>query len=51
MQLTEEQKLIQDMAKNFAQQQIKPYASEWDQKVYSLHKHCHKWDNWALWEC
>lgn len=32
MQLTEEQKLIQDMAKNFAQQQIKPYASEWDQK-------------------
>ena len=32
MQLTEEQKLIQDMAKSFAQEQIKPYASEWDQK-------------------
>ena len=32
MQLTEEQKLIQEMAKSFAQEQIKPYASEWDQK-------------------
>ena len=32
MQLTAEQKLIQDMAKSFAQEQIKPYASEWDQK-------------------
>ncbi|TCB65605.1 acyl-CoA dehydrogenase family protein [Acinetobacter sp. ANC 4178] len=26
----EEQVLIQDMAKSFAQEQIKPYASEWD---------------------
>ena len=32
MQLTEEQQLIQDMAKSFAQEQIKPYAGEWDQK-------------------
>lgn len=32
MQLTEEQKLIQDMAKSFAQEQIKPFAAEWDQK-------------------
>ncbi|TSH78426.1 acyl-CoA dehydrogenase [Acinetobacter sp. RF15A] len=32
MQFTEEQKLIQDMAKSFAQEQIKPFASEWDQK-------------------
>lgn len=32
MQLTEEQHLIQDMAKSFAQEQIKPFASEWDQK-------------------
>ncbi len=32
MQLTEEQVLIQDMAKNFAVEQIKPFASEWDQK-------------------
>lgn len=32
MQLTEEQQLIQDMAKSFAQEQIKPFASEWDQK-------------------
>ena len=32
MQLTEEQQLIQDMAKSFAQEQIKPHASEWDQK-------------------
>ncbi|MCY1165039.1 Acyl-CoA dehydrogenase [compost metagenome] len=32
MQLTAEQKLIQDMAKSFAQEQIKPYASDWDQK-------------------
>lgn len=33
MKLTEEQLLIQDMAKSFAQEQIKPYASEWDQKA------------------
>lgn len=32
MQYTEEQQLIQDMAKSFAQEQIKPFASEWDQK-------------------
>ena len=32
MQFTEEQQLIQDMAKSFAQEQIKPFASEWDQK-------------------
>ncbi|AMW79087.1 acyl-CoA dehydrogenase [Acinetobacter sp. TGL-Y2] len=32
MQLTEEQVLIQDMAKSFAVEQIKPFASEWDQK-------------------
>ncbi|TCM62723.1 hypothetical protein EC844_12441 [Acinetobacter calcoaceticus] len=30
MQFTEEQSLIRDMAKDFAQEQIKPYASEWD---------------------
>ncbi|WP_259233601.1 acyl-CoA dehydrogenase family protein [Acinetobacter johnsonii] len=28
----EEQVLIQDMAKSFAQEQIKPYASEWDRQ-------------------
>lgn len=32
MQLTEEQVLIQDMARSFAQEQIKPRASEWDAK-------------------
>lgn len=32
MQFTEEQQLIQDMAKSFAQEQIKPNASEWDEK-------------------
>ena len=32
MHLTEEQQLIQDMAKSFAQEQIKPNAGEWDQK-------------------
>ena len=32
MQLTEEQVLIQDMARSFAQEQIKPCASEWDAK-------------------
>ena len=32
MHFTEEQQLIQDMAKSFAQEQIKPNASEWDQK-------------------
>lgn len=32
MQFTEEQQLIRDMAKSFAQEQIKPFASEWDQK-------------------
>lgn len=32
MQFTEEQQLIQDMAKSFAQEQIKPSAGEWDQK-------------------
>ena len=32
MQFTEEQQLIQDMAKSFAQEQIKPFAGEWDQK-------------------
>ncbi len=30
-QYTEEQLLIQDMTKNFAAKQIKPYAAEWDQ--------------------
>jgi len=30
MQFTEEQLLIQDMAKSFAQEQIKPNAAEWD---------------------
>nr|WP_174506987.1 acyl-CoA dehydrogenase family protein [Acinetobacter sp. Marseille-Q1620] len=30
MQFTEEQLLIQDMAKSFAQEQIRPFASEWD---------------------
>ncbi|WP_336042426.1 acyl-CoA dehydrogenase family protein [Acinetobacter dispersus] len=30
MQLTEEQVLIRDMAKSFAQEQIKPNASDWD---------------------
>lgn len=29
MQLTEEQQLIQDMAKSFAQEQIKPFARAW----------------------
>lgn len=32
MQFTEEQQLIRDMAQSFAQEQIKPYASEWDDK-------------------
>ena len=32
MQFTEEQQLIQDMAKSFAQEQIKSHAGEWDQK-------------------
>lgn len=32
MQLTEEQVLIQDMAKSFAVEQIKPFAAEWDEK-------------------
>lgn len=32
MQFTEEQTLIQDMAKSFAVEQIKPFAAEWDQK-------------------
>lgn len=32
MQFTEEQQLIQNMAKDFAQEQVKPYASDWDQK-------------------
>ncbi|MBL8322122.1 MAG: acyl-CoA dehydrogenase family protein [Acinetobacter sp.] len=32
MQLTEEQVLIQDMARSFAQEQIKPCAGEWDAK-------------------
>jgi hypothetical protein len=32
MQLTEEQQLIQETARNFAQEQIKPHASDWDQK-------------------
>ncbi|WP_104471329.1 acyl-CoA dehydrogenase family protein [Acinetobacter indicus] len=32
MQFTEEQQLIQDMAKSFAQEQIKPNAGEWDEK-------------------
>ena len=31
MQFTEEQLLIQDMARSFAQEQIKPHAAEWDQ--------------------
>ncbi len=31
MQFTEEQLLIRDMAKSFAQEQIKPNASDWDQ--------------------
>lgn len=31
-QYTEEQLLIQDMARSFAQEQIKPYAGEWDAK-------------------
>ena len=30
MQFSEEQLLIQDMARSFAQEQIKPNASEWD---------------------
>jgi len=30
MQFTEEQLLIRDMAKSFAQEQIKPHASDWD---------------------
>jgi hypothetical protein len=30
MQFTEEQLLIRDMAKSFAQEQIKPNASDWD---------------------
>ena len=32
MQFTEEQTLIQDMAKSFAVEQIKPFAAEWDEK-------------------
>ncbi|EPF70069.1 acyl-CoA dehydrogenase family protein [Acinetobacter rudis] len=32
MQFTEEQQLIRDMAQSFAQEQIKPFASEWDEK-------------------
>lgn len=32
MLFTEEQVLIQDMAKSFAEEQIKPFASEWDDK-------------------
>lgn len=32
MQFTEEQLLIQDMARSFAQEQIKPNAAEWDRK-------------------
>ena len=30
MQFTEEQLLIQDMARSFAQEQVKPNASDWD---------------------
>ncbi len=33
MQLTEEQHLIQDMAKSLAQEHIKPFAGEWDQHL------------------
>lgn len=32
MQFTQEQQLIQDMAKSFAQQQIKPFAAQWDEQ-------------------
>ncbi|AOA58037.1 acyl-CoA dehydrogenase family protein [Acinetobacter larvae] len=32
MLLSEEQVLIQDMARSFAQQQIKPHASQWDRQ-------------------
>ncbi|WOE32411.1 MULTISPECIES: acyl-CoA dehydrogenase family protein [unclassified Acinetobacter] len=32
MQFSQEQQLIQDMAKSFAQQQIKPFAAQWDEK-------------------
>lgn len=51
MQFTEEQQLIQDMAKSFAQEQIKPNAGEWDEKAFSRKRLWPKWVNWALWEC
>lgn len=32
--LTEDQKLIQDLAYNFAQNELEPYAAEWDKKKH-----------------
>jgi len=32
--LTEDQKLIQDLAYNFAQTELEPYAAEWDKKKH-----------------
>ena len=34
-QLTEEQTLIQDMAKNFAATELAPYSSKWDAEKFS----------------
>ena len=48
MQLTEEQHLIQDMAKSFAQEQIKPFASEWDQKGIFPKMPWPKWESWVF---
>jgi butyryl-CoA dehydrogenase len=32
MMLTQEQKMVRDMARNFAQDRLKPFAAEWDRE-------------------
>ena len=46
-QLTAEQKMIQEMARDFTEKQIKPVAARFDEERQFPYKTSRRWPNWA----
>ena len=46
-ELTDEQKMIQEMARKFAEREIKPVAAELDRTHSHPAEICAKWANWG----
>jgi alkylation response protein AidB-like acyl-CoA dehydrogenase len=47
---TEEHKMLRDMVRDFARNEVKPLAQELDEKGGFPHESVKRWQNWDLWE-